>query len=167
METKRRCATSYYIIEAIFILMERKSFEDISITEIALKAGVTGVSFYRNFSSKEEVIKRWITDITNTFLSESKLSYKNDSLENYFITLFTHLEKYKERAMLVCRAGLDYLLKSEFEDRLLSIYNQEYDNYKSYFIAGGIFNVYYYWLNNGCIETPYEVSKKLLDILHR
>lgn len=167
MKTNKIKATSCYITDALFILMARKKFEDISITEIADKAGVTRVSFYRNFNTKEEVIKTWIFNVTNSFLTKSNISYKNDSLENYFMILFTHLEKYKERAILICKAGLTYLLKNEFENRLLSIYQKEYDNYKSYFIAGGIFNVYYYWLKNGCLESPEDLAKKLVDILNK
>lgn len=111
MKTGKIESTSNYIIDALFILMSRKKFEAISITEIAIKAGVTRVSFYRNFNSKEEVIEKWIFDITNTFLKESNISYKNDSLEIYFIKLFTHLNNYKERATLICKSGLSYLLK--------------------------------------------------------
>ena len=46
-----------YIIEALLQLLKKHSFEDITVTDIANKAGVTRVTFYRNFNSKEEIIK--------------------------------------------------------------------------------------------------------------
>ncbi|MDE5631168.1 MAG: TetR/AcrR family transcriptional regulator, partial [Bacilli bacterium] len=57
-----------YIISALFTLMKKKKYEDISITEITNKAGVSRVSFYRNFNSTEDIIKKWIEDITDHFL---------------------------------------------------------------------------------------------------
>lgn len=156
-----------YIINALFTLMKSKKYDDISITEITNKAGVGRVSFYRNFNSKEDIIKRWIEDTTNNFLKSSDINFKKDSTKDYFIKLFNHLEKYKEESFLIYKANLIYLLKSEFENKLLSIHQKEYDNYKSYFLAGGIFNVYYFWLINGCKESSEEIANKLVDLMQK
>ena len=156
-----------YIIEALFSLMKKKDYNNISITEICEKAGTGRMSFYRNFNSKEDIIRQWITNTTNTFLKESNINYKNDSTKDYFIKLFTHLEKYKTEAMLIYKANLFNLLKNEFDDKLINLHQEEYSNYKSYFLAGGIFNVYYFWLINGCIETPHQVAEKLVDLMSK
>ncbi len=156
-----------YITNALFTLMKRKKYDDISITEIANKAGVGRVSFYRNFNSKEDIIKNWIEDTTNNFLKSSDINFKKDSTKDYFIKLFNHLEKYKEESFLIYKANLIHLLKSVFENKLLSIHQKEYDNYKSYFLAGGIFNVYYFWLINGCKESSEEIADKLVDLMQK
>ena len=41
------------ITEALLILMENLSFSDITISALTRKAGVSRVSFYRNYKSKE------------------------------------------------------------------------------------------------------------------
>ena len=156
-----------YIVNALFTLMKKKEFKDISITEITNKAGVGRNSFYRNFNSKEDIVKKWIKDITDYFLNTSNINYKQDNTKEYFIKLFTHLEKYKDCAVLIYKANLTHLLKSEFENRILKIYEKEYGNYKSYFLAGGIFNVYYYWLMNGCKESPDTIANKLVDFMQK
>lgn len=156
-----------YITNALFTLMKSKKYHDISITEITNKAGVGRVSFYRNFNSKEDIIKKWIEDTTNNFLKSSDINFKKDSTKEYFIKLFNHLEKYKEESFLIYRANLIHLLKLEFENKLLSIHHKEYDNYKSYFLAGGIFNVYYFWLINGCKESSEEIADKLVDLMQK
>ena len=81
------------LTDALFSLMSKKKFNDIAITELSKKAGVSRLSFYRNFDSKEDIIKKWITNTTDNFLKKSDISYKNDSAKDYFIKLFTHLEK--------------------------------------------------------------------------
>ena len=156
-----------YIIEALFSLMKKKDYNNISITEICEKAGTGRMSFYRNFNSKEDIIRQWITNTTNTFLKESDINYKNDSTKDYFIKLFTHLEKYKTEAMLIYKANSFNLLKNEFDDKLINLHQEEYSNYKSYFLAGGIFNVYYFWLINGCKDSPHQVAEKLVDLMSK
>ena len=156
-----------YIIEALFSLIKKKDYNNISITEICEKAGTGRMSFYRNFNSKEDIIRQWITNTTITFLKESDINYKKDSTNDYFIKLFTHLEKYKTEAMLIYKANLFNLLKNEFDDKLINLHQEEYSNYKSYFLAGGIFNVYYFWLINGCKETPHQVAEKLVDLMSK
>ena len=41
--------------EALIILLEKKNFEEISVTDICKKAGVSRMAFYSNFLSKEEL----------------------------------------------------------------------------------------------------------------
>ena len=167
MNNKRELSVSEYITISLFELMKVKPYNDISITEITDKANVNRVSFYRNFTSKEDIIDKWIKSTTQNFLSKSDISYQKDSTLDYFTKLFTHLENYKIEAMLIYKANLFNLLKNEFDNNLINLHKKEYSNYKSYFLAGGIFNVYYFWLINGCIETPHQVAEKLVDLMSK
>ena len=105
--------------------------------------------------------------LTEEFLTNTNISYEKDTLKDYFIKLFTHLEKFKIETILIYKADLFNLLKDEFDNRLMTIYKNKYTDYKSYFIAGGIFNVYYYWLKNGCVETPSEIANKLVNLMQK
>ena len=114
MKKKRELSVAEYITNSLFELMKIKPYNEISITEITDKAKVNRVSFYRNFTSKDEIVKKWIKDTTTNFLNTSDISFKNDSTKDYFIKLFTHLEKYKNEATLIYKANLFNLLKDEF-----------------------------------------------------
>ncbi|WP_313093539.1 helix-turn-helix domain-containing protein [Streptococcus parasuis] len=46
------------VMEGLWELLEDKSFEKISVSELVERAGIDRVTFYRNFSNKEEVLKR-------------------------------------------------------------------------------------------------------------
>ena len=167
MNNKRELSVAQYITNSLFELMKVKPYNDISITEITDKAKVNRVSFYRNFTSKEDIIDKWIKSTTQNSLSKSDINYQKDSTLDYFTKLFTHLEKYKTEAMLIYKANLFNLLKDEFDNNIINLHKKEYSNYKSYFLAGGIFNVYYFWLINGCIETPHRVAEKLVDLMSK
>lgn len=88
-------------------------------------------------------------------------------MEDYFLKLFSHLEKYKNRSKLIYQANQIHLLKNEFDTVFMKYYKQNYDSYKFYFISGGIFNIYYYWLINDFKESPEKLSHKLVNLLNK
>lgn len=48
-----------YMFKALVLLLEQKPYDKISITEIAKRAGVSRMSYYRNYSSKDEIITKF------------------------------------------------------------------------------------------------------------
>ena len=55
-------AIKEYITQALLLLMQEKAFNMIRISEITTKAGVNRVSFYRNFSSKEDILHQYLRE---------------------------------------------------------------------------------------------------------
>ena len=62
--------TRHYIVQALFKLMSEYEFEKISVSDIALKAGVGRATFYRYFKRKEDVIEFYFTHNTKEFMFE-------------------------------------------------------------------------------------------------
>lgn len=52
-----------HINEALLGLLKEKSLNEISISEICETAGVGRMSFYRNYESKEDVIKKQLLQL--------------------------------------------------------------------------------------------------------
>lgn len=167
MKIKREALANRYIEDALLLLMEKKDYRDITITEICSRAGVTRMSFYRNFSGKDDILRRWIVSVTDSFLEESGISYRKDSIRDYFIKLFKHLGHYRDTCTLLYKYQLSHLIKEQFDRCFLRAYSEIYDEYKSYFLSGGIYNVFLLWLMNGCRETPEELAGRMQDILDK
>lgn len=165
MKSGREGQVSRYITEAMMQLIKRKEYRDITVTELCGRAGVTRMSFYRNFKSREDVLRRWAVGVTDEFVRTSGIDYKNDPPEKYFVTLFTHLERYREECAALYRAGQIQVVKEQFDRVFRLAYGDEYGDYKAAFLAGGIYNVFLLWLTNGCREGPEELAARLTDIL--
>ena len=155
-----------YITDSLLSLIKTSTLDKITITDIIKKAGVSRISFYRNFSSKENILEQYLTKITDSFLESSNISFKKNNLETYFITLFTHLAEYKDFAYNLYKSNCLYLIEDQFR-RIFYLRNSEYDDYKKEFYIGGLFNIYRYWLINGSKEAPEELSKKLVNLLKK
>lgn len=82
-----------YIAEALLLLMNTKDYKDISISEITQKAGVNRSTYYRNFISKEDVVKFSLENILFSYISEfQNTPYTN--YKDYLYVIFCHLLKY-------------------------------------------------------------------------
>ena len=167
MESGGTGESGAYIVTALLQLRQKKAFDRISITELCRKAGVSRMSFYRNFESKEDVLKKWCAGITDRFVAESGINYRNDSMEQYFNTLFTQVLKYREMSFILQKNGLLWIVKDDIDRVFFETYRDVYDEYKMHFITGGIFNAYVLWIENGLRETPEELSLKLSEILEK
>jgi len=152
-----------YIAESLISLMKKKDYSKITIKNITDKAGLSQMSYYRNFKSKDEIIQYYLDTITNEFIKKTNINYTPENFKNYLIILFTHLEKQKDIGMILLKANLLYYIKDEFDKIFKNKSTSIKEEYNYYFISGGLYNVYYYWLINDCKETPKELANMFLD----
>lgn len=64
----RSALTKEWIFNALMILMQTKNLNNISITEVCTKAGVSRMGFYRNYNIIEDVIVERIDQVFTDFL---------------------------------------------------------------------------------------------------
>ena len=155
------------ISEALLRLLRRAPNAEITIQSLADCAGVSRMAFYRNFDSKDEVIRYYLEKQTDRFLRESHITEDTSFGPAYFRKLVEHLSHTREAGLLLIETGLFDLLRAEF-DRIYTVRARDHrELLRSTFIAGGICNVYYYWLVNGCREAPSELADALEQVLSR
>lgn len=58
------------IMQALFALMHKKGFPDITMREIAQTAGVSRATLYRHFASPEDIVRRWLRELFEGLLSQ-------------------------------------------------------------------------------------------------
>lgn len=152
------------ILEALLQLMREKDYEKITLTEIAGKAGVSRNAIYRNFETKDAILKIGLQEITNNFLEELK-TMRIGTYREYLIVLFTHLYDHREIGKTVVEAGMSRALFEVFMS-LKGRYDVE-DSIKNYYETyriGALFLIYITWLETGCRETPDELAAIVLRI---
>jgi len=57
-----------WIVAALIDLMKQKSYPNITIKEIAQHADLDRSTFYRNFKSKEDVLRLYINNIVKDYI---------------------------------------------------------------------------------------------------
>ncbi len=154
------------ITEALLQLLKNKTLDKISIIEITNKAGVGRVSFYRNFESKEDILKKYTDNITDNFVKNQKFKYNSKRFKEYLIMLFEHLNNHKDYCLLLYKNNLLYLVKETFDKYFLKNATNKNEQFNQMFISGGLFNIFEFWLINGCKEQPTELSEMFFNFIY-
>ena len=94
------------ICTAFLEIIMTKDFDDISISEIVRRAGVSRQSFYRNYGSKEDIVLEIesVFHIELTRKMKDPAYYKNPRL--WFLEFFSTLRKNKAAATILYKADL-------------------------------------------------------------
>lgn len=103
-ETNR--ITRECIQSALVLLMSEKAFDKITITEIVKRSGVSRTAFYRNFSSKEDVL----SDLSEQILGEitalvMKAIHEEDPHQMY-CSMFQIVKDHSRDFDVMLKAGL-------------------------------------------------------------
>lgn len=98
------------VVEGLWELLEDKSFEKISVSELVERAGIGRVPFYRNFSNKEEVLKRSFNMKLQAWLSEQQIDLSDwtdgqllSSLRQFFDFWYEQQDNIR---LLICLTGI-------------------------------------------------------------
>lgn len=151
------------IAESLISLMKKIDFNSITNKDITDNAGLSHITIYRHFKSKDEIIKYYLDSITDEYINTSKISFNPDDFKSYITKLFTHLERYKDIGILLYKANMIHYLKDEFDRIFLAKGSNKTEKYHYAFISGGLYNLYYYWIKNNCKETPSELANMFKD----
>lgn len=151
------------IAQALISLMREKDFALITNKEITDRALLSHITYYRNFSCKEDVLRFYLHKITDDFIARTGILYDAERFRDYLICLFDHLLDQRALGELLLKAGMLYLIKDEF-DRIFSGKARDgKELYHYYFLAGGLYNLYYLWLKDGCALTPAALAELFSD----
>lgn len=151
------------LAEALIDLLQKKDFSSLKIQNITDRAGLSHMAYYRNFSCKEDIIKYYLGTITDEFLENSQIKYEADSFKKLITILFTHLTVNKNLGLLLYKNGLMHYVKNEFDRIFVQKAGTVAKEYECYFFSGGLYNVYYFWLMNGCVESANELADMFMD----
>lgn len=150
------------ITKALFRLMKRKDYNDISISELVNTAGVSRNSFYRNYQSREDILRQYLADKTSAWWSG--FTEQPDRYIHVIAEVFQHFLSMKEEINLIYRAGLSWLLMEHiFLCGRQSLTGEVRNAYQTAFMSGGLWGLTNEWILKGMMETPEEMEKLFAD----
>ena len=162
----KKTASAYIkenLFSALLELMKEKDFSDIRIQDIAKRAGVSRVSYYRNFTSKEDVLESYMNEETGKFHQE----HSGEDGREFLIHLLEHLKKYKDKFELLYKNNLSHLF-------LHHIYQwcgpkEGTNDHEAYLKAAKAFAIYGFideWVKRGMKGKTEAVADEIIKALH-
>lgn len=149
------------ITESLIKLLREKELAEISIREITNLAYVSRNSFYRNYTTKEDIIKKHLRYLLKEWMDYYE-KYGADSHAQRFGSLFKHLKDNGEFYLLVKQRNLLYLLHDALMD--ISGPKPEQTNIEAYTVAF-VFNGIYGWIDEWIARGMQESAETMTALL--
>lgn len=148
------------IATALIQLANQKPFSAITVSELTQRAGVSRMTFYRNYASKEDVFKSYLEDLTAAYREEIHRNNPPETFGEYEILChcFRYFEIYQDFISCLLHIGMGELLLDALSSHLMeSYYHEEAEDSGLYYAlqayAGALYNIYITWLKNGMKES--------------
>lgn len=140
---------------ALIYLMNEKPFEKITITELVARSGVSRSAFYRNYTSKEDIIIEICNEVLSA-ISQSLSSIRDDdSLYSWFHDSFQKIKDNEMTFRLLLQADFPdkYLMNSALSlEKVFPSHTPE-EHYKILALQGAFHTILVNWFQDGMKES--------------
>ncbi len=145
------------ITAALLALLKEKPLSEISISELTSRAGIGRVSFYRNYESKEDILKEESERLTREWgrLYESN---PESAPETLFPSLFDFYRDHKDFYTTLYHAGMSSIMMETIVSTIrITPEMQNLEAYMKSFWAYGIYGWMLEWIKRGMQESGKEL----------
>ncbi|MCQ4085454.1 TetR/AcrR family transcriptional regulator [Saccharibacillus sp. JS10] len=153
------------IAESLLQLMQKQTLDKITIVELTKRAGVSRMSFYRNFNSKEEVLVNYMEQIFQDFVNQipdfNELKVFEDSK-----VFFSYLRHHHVLMRSLMKADLFSIFTNSFSHHFVKLFvdvyqldrNEQYRSYELSYRIGGLANIILVWVKNDFQESDEQMA---------
>ena len=166
--------------KALIYLLGEKPFDKISITELVKTSGVSRQSFYRNYKSKEDILR----ELSENFYKEIKTFVKkrlySSDIYQWYYDLFLFVKQNKENIRLLLMAVVNQTGSKKYLPALHKMFETctKEDYYRLLAYEGAINTVVIDWFEHGmeedcsymanlCNELYGDAHRRLLAVFRR
>ena len=166
---KKENLTKQYIFQAYKNLLEKKHYDSITVCDICEKAGVSRMSFYRNFESKEDLTLKSLE------LISQKIKNRLENLENinHYLVIKELFEAFKSFNKVIhsfdkCEFtnNISSIITSKLNKTMPSDIISKTSKYIPIFFLSATGAVLVEWLKNDTKETPDEMARLLCSLIN-
>lgn len=138
--------------------LELQDINKISIRDLCAHAGVGRASFYRHFTSKEDVIQKYATKLLMEWGRNFEINPESKA-SIVFESLFQHLMDHSDFYTLLYKANMADIILQAIKDKIqMSSSRPNSDAYEKSFFAFGIYGWINEWVQRGMNESPEELN---------
>jgi len=154
------------IVSALLQIINEKPLSSISISELCSRAGVSRMTFYRNYESKEDVFSKHLDEIFET--------YKNDDVttnyvghycdEDHMVHYFNYIYEYREFLDGMIKCGFDVMFLNKLNYYVLEKWTNTDDKYRLIAFTGALYNMFLFWSQNEYAENKHILISKMVNL---
>lgn len=154
---------------ALIRLMETKPFDRISVSDIARLAGVSRNAYYRNYSSKEDILTGFLDNVFEA-INASLLNYDPmTQTREAWLALLDGVSGIARQYRLILRAGQGERIRRRMEEHMNRgpERNRTGPSYAACYWAGAICAVVGRWVLDDMTVPKEEIADVMTDLMLR
>ncbi|GKX67281.1 TetR/AcrR family transcriptional regulator [Inconstantimicrobium mannanitabidum] len=167
-----------WIMESLIELMNKKTFQEITISELTAHADLGRRTFYRNFTSKEDVLEFYFQNLIQELIDYLSI-YENLTPKICLHQIFTLCNDNKTFLTGLNRSKMLGFLLDQWNSSLPTIHEMMIDKIPNFpnqynevalaytlaFNTGGVWNVVSKWISSDMEQTPEEMTTIVMDLI--
>ena len=167
--------TREWTFEALVRLMEHKEYHEIKISEIIDKAGISRATFYRNFNTKDDIVRLKVTMMFQEFHKDMQMFYRHngDIDEQYLIQeFFKKIDQEEKLIDTVIKTNVEYVMVDGilsiiqyFKHRFYELVktSKRTEDYIMDIVASSAWTLLSRWHKSGKEESPSQLARIYLS----
>lgn len=156
------------VADSFMKLLKQKSFDEITLAEIADNSSVSRMTIHRHFKTKENIALYRVKNIISRF-NDKKFKNGKHTLEDDLLNRFTIIRNLPNAKLLVHSQHISSIIYDQNkESNILLAKNYSInteDMYLIHFIEGGVNNILKEWIKNDFDKTPKEMTDIVMKVL--
>ena len=175
-QTERSAARQREMEQALLRTMQRRQYEEITVSDLCREAGIPRKAFYRYFSGKEGALYSLIDRALMEFEIHSTFSESDgpDAPMEYMELVFVYWIRNRELLDALKKSGLSGLLVQrslEFSQdldtipRFMRITDRRLREYGTMFMVCGLMTMIVQWHNDGFSKSTGEMAELTMQLL--
>jgi len=158
-----------YLISALLQLLKTKDLNDITVTQVVKKAGVSRMAFYRNFETLNDILiayfKPKIDSEFTIIINKATPEQKMNALGSFFFELTDTMN-------LAVKRNYEFIIQNIFNDNMLNFYDTVFDwakftgvqkKYWTRFMSAGVYAIWREWLIDGQKDSLNDIHILIAD----
>jgi len=158
-----------YLITALLQLLKNNNLNEIKVTQVVKKAGVSRMAFYRNFETLDDVLvayfKPKIDSEFDLVINQVPAEQKLDALGSFFTEMADAMKLADERKY-------EFIIQDIFNDNMTHFYDTVMNwstfseiqrRYWIKFMSAGVYSIWREWLRGGQQESLNDIHTLIAD----
>ena len=159
---KRTRFTRMCIGESIFLLMDTKDYDKIKISDIVKKSGVSRMTFYHDYETKEDALTDYFHEIVAGYIRDCRTKDVGKFHDmSSVVHALNYFDQYAVFILKLVHAKLHYIIIDAMNDYMQKRIMPRYaiPAYELYFYGGALLNVFLKWEEDGKYESAEEIAQ--------
>jgi len=152
--------------QALMLLMRDKKLNSISVTDIAAKAGISRMTYYRNFASKEHVLRTYMQILAKDYAQSLAGQGAPHRDRDHILQAVQCFHDNLDFVTCLEQEGLSNILLEGISDFLMECKTDAKENFERacalQYYAGALYNVCMFWYRSGMEKTQEEVADAIM-----